>query len=547
MGLGHSIDLGAFKVRAASAKSSKGEYSLTSYRCGEVEMGESPAQAASSLFGADIKSSSIVGVTGADLMMRYLPVPPVDDWRLERLMEFEIREIEERSGAALASSYNLLPVPKGHDDEDTMLLGLVREELLDETIEELLPLKAESYCPNAIALYNAYLALGDHENCTTLIANLGHGTLDLALVNGTDLYFARSVSTSLAKRDQTLASSLGTTEDKARLLIHKHLDLNLALHPEQSVDTERVTRPLLSLYESLPTLLSGVVTLCKAQTRLAELNLDRVLLTGGAAGTAGLSEFLSDRMRVPVDVWNPSDMIDVSALPESNLDQLESDGCGATVAIGLSIGASDKELYALEVLTSSAKKKREFSERGVYNILSGVAAVGFIVLNMVVMGGLAEQAEDGSRSLRREQQKSERNHAEALALIDKISERKVVYDDLRQRRSINDTALEYLAYLENNLPSSLWIESLALQTADGKDWGFEGQRLPIVLVKGRAEEDVRGASKDFSVFTGEFEKFVPEGAQAVKASSNVRGKAMEWSLQAHLLSKPSQVDNMEGE
>ena len=240
-------------------------------------------------------------------------------------------------------------------------------------------------------------------------------------------------------------------------------------------------------------------------------------------------------------------MIDVSALPESDLDQLESDGCGATVAIGLSIGASDKELYALEVLTSSAKKKREFSERGVYNILSGVAAVGFIVLNMVVMGGLADQAEDGSRSLRREQQKSERNHAEALALIDKISEKKVVYDDLRQRRSINDTALEYLAYLENNLPSSLWIESLALQTADGKDWGFEGQRLPIVLVKGRAEEDVRGASKDFSVFTGEFEKFVPEGAQAVKASSNVRGKAMEWSLQAHLLSKPSQVDNMEGE
>ena len=63
-------------------------------------------------------------------MLRYLPVPAVEDWRLERLMEFEVRELESRSGSPLADSYNLLPVPHDLDDEDTMILALVREDLL---------------------------------------------------------------------------------------------------------------------------------------------------------------------------------------------------------------------------------------------------------------------------------------------------------------------------------------------------------------------------------------------------------------------------------
>ena len=61
----------------------------------------------------------------------------------------------------------------------------------------------------------------------------------------------------------------------------------------------------------------------------------------------------------------------------------------------------------------------------------------------------------------------------------------------------------------------------------------------MFLVRGRAEEDVRGASRDFAVFTGELEKIVPGGQSAVKASSNARGKSLEWSLQAHLLHQPT--------
>ena len=549
MATGSALDLGSHRVRFASAKASKNEVELLRYMSGAPERGESSAEAAQSMFGSEVKRGSTlrVGLTGSDLMMRYLPVPRVEDWRLERLMEFEIREIEERSGSSLASSYNLLPVPQGLDDEETMLLGLVREDFLEDTMAQMPSMSVQAFSPNAIALYNAYLSLGDHEPCTTLLASLGNGTLDLALVSGTELYFARSVSTVLAKRNQTLATALGIHESQAETLIHKHCDLGLALRTVQSTDVDRVTRPLLPMYESLPTLLSGVVTLCKAQARLNELNLDRVLLTGGAAETKGLVDFLADRMRVDVSRWNPSEMIEIEALSDAEAMQLEQDGCAATVAIGLALGAANSSLYALEILTADAKKKRAFAERGIFHILMGVAAAIYIALSLIVMGSLADDAEAVSRKMRQTQQKNERNHQQALDLIEKIEERRVIFSDLRNRQAIGDSAYNFMNYLENNLPSSLWVESMSIQLDDGKDWGREGERIPVLTVRGRAEEDVRGATADFSRFHQQFAAVIPGGESAVTPSQNPRGKSLEWSIKAHLLNPIEEAAGTEDE
>ena len=124
MSRGLGLDLGRANVRFAALDSKKGVTTLTRYRSAELDPGESPHAVASEVFGPlkPRPSGVRVGVTGADIMLRYLPVPEVEDWRLERLMDFEVRELESRSGSGLATSYNLLPVPRELDDEDTMLL-----------------------------------------------------------------------------------------------------------------------------------------------------------------------------------------------------------------------------------------------------------------------------------------------------------------------------------------------------------------------------------------------------------------------------------------
>jgi Tfp pilus assembly PilM family ATPase len=534
---GTGLDLGRSYVRLAAVEIRKGSTSLTRYRSFELEPGETPHAAAGEVFAALKPRPSGVraGATGSDIMLRYLPVPEVEDWRLERLMEFEVRELESRSGSPLATSYNLLPVPRELDEDDTMLLGVIREDLLDEWVSELGLITVGGFTPNAVALYNAYLALGDHEPSVTLLANIGASSLDLALVRGTELYFARSVTTALEKRDMTLAKSVGVDEHRAKQLVHKYLDLGLAEGQRVSTDSDRVTRPLLPLYDSLPTLLSGIITLCKAQARLRELALDRVLLTGGGAQAKGLVNLLTSRLRVPVSIWNPAEMVDPSGLPGEDLEQLEADGPAATIALGLALSEADNQLYALEILSQSARKKRDFRERGVYAVIAAVMALIYLGLDYSMTTQTATQASTEARRLGSIVKKSQSSHVQATELLDHIKQHNLLLSDLESRFALQRSAKELMSFLHTGLPENLWVETINVEMQEGKDWQLEGQLVPVLKIVGRGENGSVEAGQAFNQFSESLWAQLPGGEAAARPSTRRMGQQIEWTIETHLL------------
>ena len=549
MSLGAGLDAGRSRARLAEVRVKKGEVSLTRYHSVAGDPGDSARDTAAAAFGRMRRKPAPVrvGVSGADVMMRYLPVPEVEDWRLERLMEFEVREIESRSGSPLATSYNLLPVPKELDEEDTILLALVREDLLDEWIGSLGSLPVQGFSPSSIALYNTFLQLGDHAPSVTLLANVGAGTLDLALVRGSDLYFARSVTSSLEKRDSTLASGLGIDRSRAQMLIHKHLDLGLATGARLSTDADRVTRPLVPLYDPLPTLLSGMVTLCKAQARLRDLALDRVLLTGGGAAARGLPGMLSERLQVPVSVWDPAEMVDASALPEDQYEQLRSDGPASTVALGLALSAADPDLYALEILPKAARKKRDFRERGVYAVAAGLLAVAFLGADFAVNSSRASEAQSRASAMKRQVDSAKKNHSRALDLMAELEEAETVAADLTARFAVRRTAQELTGFLSSELPDNLWIDAMTVSLEAGDDWGAAGRSLAVATVEGRGENRARRADQAFTEFSERLKAQLPGGDESIEISTRPSGREFRWTLRAHLETVPGEEPEEEEE
>lgn len=538
---GAGLDLGRSRVRLAVADAGRGGPRLLRYLSAEVEAGETPVAAAAAALGAAARKLGRVrvGLGGADLMLRYLPVPQVEDWRLVRLMDFETREIASRSGAALASSYNLLPVPKELDEDDTMLLGLVREDLLEAQAAQLAPIAVESFTPNAIALYNAWLALGDHQPRTTLLAHFGAGTLDLALVRGTDLYFARSLTTPLERRDATLAQKLGVDATRARALIHKHLDLRVVVGERLGADADRVTRPVLPLYEGLPTLLSGAVTLCKAQARLRELALERVLITGGGAAARGFVEMLHDRLRVPVEVWNPAAELDDAALSAEDAERLAADGPAATVALGLALSAADSELYALEILTAGARRRRDFAERGVWSIAAGAAAAIFLGLAFWRHGAIAAESEAAAKRAKSQVGRVQAANERTEELLQRVAAAEQLGRELATRLAIGESARRFLGLAEAELPESLWLDSWSLRLENGKDWGSTVD-VPVVRVAGRSGEEARIAAQQLSAFAGRLQALTGDASRVLPSAPT--GKELNWSLKALLLAVPPRAE-----
>ena len=538
---GSGLEAGRQAVRLLSLRLSRsGGVTATGYHELEVEPGEPPLEAASALNGLRRRPAPLrIGLGGSEAMLRYLPVPPVEDWRLERLMDFEVREIEARSGSSLATSYNLLPVPKELDEDDTILLALAREDLLEEWMQALNRLPVQGFTPNPVALYNAWLALGDHEASTTLLACVGEGGLDLALVHGPQLYFARSVTAGLEKAPATLARALGTDAARARRLLDRHLDLRAGAGQRLSAEADRVTRAVLPLYEPVPTLLQGMVTLCKAQARLRDLELDRVLVTGEGARTRGLLDFLQARLRVPVEIWDPVALVDPSGLPAGRAADLEAAGPAATLSLGLALSAADPDLYALEILPEAARRKREFRERGVFAWASAALAAAFLAWSGFHQAGIAGQAKSAAAAARRAASALELSDQQGRDLLQQRAGLERLVQELETRHGLRRTAGELLAFLRSELPGNLWVQTCQLRLEEGPDWGYDKEvEVPVFLASGRGENRERNASAVFAEFSERLAALLPAGEQGILVNS-IPGRQLEWTLRTHLLAPPA--------
>src|SRR5262249_58770897 len=116
-------------------------------------------------------------------------------WR--SLMDLGIQDVSQAAGGARSADYSLLPSQDAEAGVDTVLVSLAKDEALDRLRGQVAEAGGSigGFTPNCIAIYNAYLKCGPVEqDAVVCLANLGHETIDIALVKGTDLLFARNLS-----------------------------------------------------------------------------------------------------------------------------------------------------------------------------------------------------------------------------------------------------------------------------------------------------------------------------------------------------------------
>src|SRR5262245_33260740 len=171
-----------------------------------------------------------VGLTGRDVNIRYTRAPRVPDWQLRNLMRFEVEEIGGQSGTGVASDFNLLPPLPEIEGEDVVLLAMARESLLDAHLEGLKRLGGtlDAFTPNAVALYNAFLRFGVVGEETVLLANVGHDNVDVAIVRGPDLLFARNLTGGSRLFEEAISQRLSVSAEKAAEIKETHVSLDPA-------------------------------------------------------------------------------------------------------------------------------------------------------------------------------------------------------------------------------------------------------------------------------------------------------------------------------
>ncbi len=496
-----AVDLGSHSAKVLVAQATK--HGVKVLRFAGLPRGE--GEAAVSLAQAGIPlQGSLCGLAGRDMTLRYSQVPPTPDWQLRNLMDLEIQDLSQQSGGTLSADYNLLPAQDPEAGVETVLLALAKDEALDRLQAEIVDGggSVAAFVPNCTSLFNAYLKCGPVEtDAVVCLANIGHETIDIALVKGTDLLFARNLSGGTKVLDDAIAASFNVSGRKAEALKKDLLDLDPQSRGRYaSGQAEKVTMAAGGAASTISAAIQSSLSFCKNQTKIADLRLDKVLVSGGGARLRGLRGMLRESLRCPVELFDPFANLDLSALPPSDAEQLQAMRHEAVVALGLAVGRLDDTLYSLEILPEAVKRRLRFQQRTVWNVLAGVIAVVLLVFVAKHAKAAVEMAAGATTRLKGQISAANSVHQNATEAIEANKVERALVEHLTAQALPLNGSLRALRTVARSLPSQLWITKIDVNTGSASGGGQK--KKPVITVEGAGKE-INGVDSNV-VFNQEF-------------------------------------------
>jgi Tfp pilus assembly PilM family ATPase len=492
-----AIDIGNHSVKIVAARAGKHGLQVTRFVALPADQG------LDSLRSAGVPLRGVVsGLGGRDMNLRYSQVPPTPDWQLRNLMDLEIQDLSQQAGGALSADYNLLPSQDAEAGVDTVLLALAKDEALDRLRGQVAEAGGSigGFTPNCIAIYNAYLKCGPVEqDAVVCLANLGHETIDIALVKGTDLLFARNLSGGGKVLDDAIAAAFNVSPRKAETLKRDLLDLDPQSRGRfASGQAEKVTMAAGGAANAIVAAIQSSLAFCKAQTKIADLRLDKVLVAGGSARLRGLRGLLREALRCPVDLYDPFANLDLSALPAGDAEQLQAMRYEAVAALGLCAGRIDDTLYALEVLPAAVRRQQRFRQRTVWNFVAALLAVALLAWHWQTTRAQVDQAAANLQRVRTAQSIARSVSDEVGALVENNKKDRAVVDLLAEKAVPLHGALRVLRAVTKDLPAQLWLRKIEIRQGSGAG----SAHGPEFLVSGSAKEingvDPQGPFQEYS-------------------------------------------------
>jgi len=561
--IGMGIDLGSESMKIVQGRF-KGDtfHVLKARRVRLPASGDRLGHVRAVLEAEGIKGSGLLGLTGKDIIIRYTQVPPVTPQRLKTLMDFEVGEIISQSGGDVVADYALLPLDEGSDEEDLVLLGLVKDAFLGERMDALkqVGIRVDGACPNALALFNCFLKNGDFRGEeVTLLLNLGAENCDIALQKNAQLVFARNQSLGGQAFTRAIMDGLGVDETRAEKLKQVKADLSALLpgqRPDQ--DTERLARTLVGPAGRLFSTIQSTLTFAKNQSKIYNLKLGRVMLTGGGSRLRGLDAYLSQNLGVPVQHFDPLPTVDVSALAPDAARELHGRGPEMVVALGLAEMAVDARFFRITLLPDKVRKLMEFKRSTAFMLAAGVLLLLFLAFTFVEARTENVAATDWSATLRDklgDRRKQLRRYEDLVRTNAELREK---VELLARNRNLGPALVKAWRAVDRHLPPEFWIQDLKLESqpyrsieeeaAAGARKGVIGVRrsarstatlgpeLPTVVVKGAGRQTGRKLVPVLNEFVTALTE-EPE-IRRVERKSDLGAGELEFTLHLFLLVPP---------
>ncbi|MBM4037620.1 MAG: type IV pilus assembly protein PilM [Planctomycetes bacterium] len=323
------------------------------------------------------------GLAGHDYFVKYLHVPPTTPDKLRKLIEYEATEDPTAATKEQTHDFLLLDLPS-RAEEFTVLVVMARDKTLQRHLGLLgrAGVRPEGLTLDAIALFNAYVNAKDEaifNDRTTLLVDIGAQHTDVVVQRNAKLLFVRNLTLGGNRFTEAVQDEFHLPLREAEelkiaqgALLPAHFDV--AAEIDASTPEAHLSAALLEPAENIYNTLQATIKYCQTQTRMPNLKIDDVVLTGRCAYLRGLRDFLAHRFRVPVEVFDPLNHLDTSPLAPAARADAAANAASYSVAIGLALRELDeRRVRPITLLPEATRRRREFFQRAFF--LYGAAAV----------------------------------------------------------------------------------------------------------------------------------------------------------------------------
>ncbi len=391
-------------------------------------------------------------VPGQFLIAKFVKLPPLAEDQVDKIVGFEAQQAVPFPLAETVWDYQLMGKSGG---EVEVGIVAIRSEHLNELHAAVDSSGMETHIVDAapIALYNAFrYNYPDAEGCSLLI-DLGARTTNLIFIEGHRAYIS-SFQTGGASITQTISREMGMEYDTAegRKVQEGFVNLggNYADHEDPEVDgMSKVIRNALLKVHGEITRRTNAYRSQQGGTAPAV-----VYLAGAGASLPYLKEVFEEKLRLPVEYFNP--LRNVAVGPRVNVEQIgaEAHTLGELVGLALREMACPMELDLAPHSVKSAKDIGAKKPR-----LLTAAACLFAGLGSIIAYN------KGTASY------TEKQTANYQAEVDKLIKYDTQIKDQEKRQKIEETRTDYLRNVIND--RTFWVNlmnGLNAQFADEKIW-----------------------------------------------------------------------------
>ncbi len=326
---GVGLDIGRFSIKVVELKKVNSELELVNFAVIPNESGiskENLTQMVKKTFaGANFGSRKVsISISGQAVVVRYIQLPKMNIQDLRSAIRFEAEKYIPFKIDEVVLDCQILEEDIG-DNKMRVLLVAVKREFIDTRIKLLSDagLEIRLIDVDSLALVNAFQAnlpsLSRGTTCALL--NIGSSRTNVNIVKEESSCFSRDI--------------MSAGNDLTRV-ISENMNIDFSQAEQLKCQMEEKKEKLFNLIQPV---LDNLLTEVRLSFDYYESQfgggINKLYLSGGSCGLAGLDKFLADSLGVNAEIWNPLSTIKIN--PGIDETQLSSIRSQLPIAIGLAI------------------------------------------------------------------------------------------------------------------------------------------------------------------------------------------------------------------